>query len=131
MGVFIDYAFHIQCSEEELLERMRRLRRKLRQLPFESVSRVLRVNPAYQPLQLKLLTEHGYQLPQAVHRRLRGKLGTTHDELCHLAAPCSFMLVPEKLQHKFYGPALQFSKTTTLWREDELPEEIFVPFSLT
>ncbi len=131
MGVFIDYAFHIECSEEELRERMRRLRRKLRQLPFDSVSRVLRVNPAYQPLQLKLLPEHGYPLPPAVRRRLRGKLGTVHDELCHLAAPCCFMLVPNKLQQKFYRPALRFSKTTTLWREDELPEEIFVPYSLT
>jgi hypothetical protein len=131
MGIFIDYAFHIECSEAELRERLRRLRRKLRQLPFDSVSRVLRVNPAYQPLQLKLLPEHGYPLPPAVRRRLRGKLGTDHDELCHLAAPCCFMLVPDKLQRKFYQPALRFSKTTTLWREDELPEEIFVPYSLT
>jgi len=131
MGVFIDYAFHIECSEKELLERMRRLRRKLRQLPFDSVSRVLRVNPAYQPLQLKLLPEHGYPLPPAVRRRLRGKLGTDHDELCHLAAPCAFMLVRDELQHTFYQPALHFSKTTTLWREEELPEKIFVPYSLT
>jgi hypothetical protein len=131
MGVFIDYAFHIECSEEELLERMRRLRRKLQQLPFDSVSRVLRVNPAYQPLQLRLLTQHGYTLPAAVRRRLRGKFGTDHDELCHMAAPCAFMLVPKKLEHKFLQPALQFSKTTTLWREDELPEELGVPFSLT
>jgi hypothetical protein len=131
MGVFIDYAFHCECSEEELRARLRRLRRKLRQLPFDSVSRVLRVNPAYQPLQLKLLTEHGYPLPRAVERRLRGKLGTNHDELCRLAAPCVFMQVPEELQRKFYEPARQFARTTTLWREDQLPEEIFVPYSLT
>src|SRR5262245_3469121 len=93
MGVYIDYAFQIECSEEELLERLRRLRRRLRGLPFDSVSRVLRVNPAYQPLQLQLLPDHGFSLPPPVKRRLAGKLGTRHDELCHLAAPpvsCSF-----------------------------------------
>jgi hypothetical protein len=131
VGVFIDYAFHIECSEDELLERMRRLQRKLRRLPFDSVSRVLRVNPAYQPLQLKLLTQHGYELPPAVRRRLRGKLGTDHEELCHLAAPCALMLVPDKLQRKYLQPVLQYAKTTTLWREEELPEKIEVPYSLT
>ena len=131
MGIFIDYAFHIECSEEELLGKMRRLRRKLRQLPFDSVSRVLRVNPAYQPLQLKLLPENGYPLPPAVRRRLQGKLGTRHDELCHLAAPVCFMQVPEELEEKFYQPAMDFAQTTTLWRMDGLPEKIFVPYSLT
>src|SRR5262249_45091608 len=131
MGVFIDYAFHSECSQDELLERLRRLRRKLRQLPFDSVSPILRVSPADQPLQLKLLPEHGYPLPPAVRRRLRGKLGTAYDERCLLAAPCCFLLVPEELQRKFYEPALHFAKTTTLWREEDLPEEIFVPYSLT
>jgi hypothetical protein len=130
MGVFIDYAFHIECSEKVLLERLRRLRRKLKQLPFDSVSRILRVDPAYQPLPLKLLPQHGFPLPPAVQRRSRGKLGTGHDELCHLAAPPCFMHVPDDLQHKFYEPALQFSKTTTLWKEDELPKELGFPGSL-
>ena len=47
MGIFIDYAFHNECSEEELLARLCRLRRKLLKLPFDHVSRVLRVDPVY------------------------------------------------------------------------------------
>ncbi len=62
MGIYIDYAFQAKCSEEELVARLRRLRRKLLQLPFDQVSRVLRVNPVYQSLPLRLLSEHGYQL---------------------------------------------------------------------
>src|ERR1700674_1547865 len=108
MGVFLNYAFHIECAEADLLERMRRLRSKLKQLPFDSVSRVLRVDPAYQSVQLALLPAHGSPLPRALSGRLRGKLGPRHDDLCHLAAPTCFMLVPEELQRKFYEPAIQF-----------------------
>jgi len=131
MGVFLNYAFHIECAEAELLERMRRLRRKLKQLPFDSVSRILRVDPAYQPMPLRLLQKHGYVLPKAVSRRLRGKLDTRHGELCLVAAPPCFVHVPDELQDKFYEPAVQFAKTTTLWREEDLPEKIVVPRSWT
>src|SRR5207245_2241131 len=131
MGVFIDYSFHIECSEAELVERLRRLRRKLCQLPFKSVSRVLRVNPAYLPVPLKLLPKHGFPLPPAVRARLRGKLGTKHDELCLYAASGHFMLVPVELQKKFFEPAVRFSKTTTLWKHDDLPEKIEASMSLT
>jgi hypothetical protein len=32
---------------------------------------------------------------------------------------------------KFLQPAFDFSKTTTLWRADDLPKEIYVPYGLT
>ena len=131
MGVFIDYAFRAECSEEELLERLRRLRRKQKKLPFRSVGKLQRVDPAYGGLQLKVLEQHGYSLPPAVAKLLRGKFGTAHDDLCHLAAPPTLMCVPQKLQEQFYRPAVQFSKTTDLWRYEDLPEEIYVPFGLT
>jgi hypothetical protein len=124
LGVFIDYAFHAECSEQELVVALRRLRRKLQRLPFDSVSRVLRVDPAYSSMPLRLLTNHGFELPAAVQRRLRGKFGTDHDELCLLAAPPVEMLVPERLVKRFYKPALDFSRTTKLWRQDDLPEKI-------
>jgi hypothetical protein len=44
VGIYIDYAFRCECSEEELLDRLRRLRRKLEELPFRSVSKLLRVD---------------------------------------------------------------------------------------
>jgi len=131
MGIFIDYAFHADCSERQLLERMRRLRRRLLTLPFDSVSQVLPVNPAYQPLLVELLPKHGYPLPAAVRRRVRGKLRTKHDELCFLAAPPVLMHVPDELLRRFYEPALEFCRTTTLWREDQLPEKLDVPYCLT
>ncbi len=131
MGVFIDYAFHIDCSEKELLERMHRLQRKLRRLPFDSVSPILRVNPAYQTIPFRQLAKQGFKLPPAVARRLRGKLGTQHDERCLMAAPPCFLAIPDELQKQFYQPAVEFRKTTTLWREEELPEKISIPYSLT
>jgi hypothetical protein len=131
MGVYIDYAFRIECSEEDLLDRLRRLRRKLKELPFRSVGLVRRVDPAYGFLPLTVLQQHGYQLPPAVAKRLRGKLGTRHDELCLRAAPPTLMSAPDQLQHEFLRPAMQFSKTTDLWREADLPAEIDVSDCLT
>jgi hypothetical protein len=46
-----------------------------------------------------------------VAKRVRGKLGTEHNELCHWAAPPTLMSVPETPQEQFYRPALQFAKT--------------------
>jgi hypothetical protein len=131
MGVFIDYAFRAECSEEELLERLRRLRRKLKKLSFRSVGKILRVDPAYEPLPIKLLQEHGYPLPPAVAKRLRGKLDTKHREWCHLAAPPAFLRVPKKVEEQFYRPALQFAKNTDLWRYTDLPAKLEVPYSFT
>jgi hypothetical protein len=131
MGVYIDYAFRTECSEEELLERLRKLRRKLKKLSFHSVAKIRRVDPAYGPVPIKLLQKHGYTLPPAVAKRLRGKLGTQHDELCHWAAPPTFISVPQKVEEQFYRPALQFAKTTDLWHDEDLPARIDVPFSMT
>lgn len=131
MGVFIDYAYHIECSEAELLKRLTRLRGKLCKLPFDSVSEVLPVDPAYHSLILKLLPEHGYPLPPAVQSRVEGKLRTSHDELCFWAAPPIFMLVPPELEKRFYQPAEAFAKKTKLWREEDLPKEISFPHSFT
>jgi len=127
MGVFIDYSFKIRCSEQELLERMGRLREKLMRLPFESVSEVFSVDPAYQSLPLNMLRKSGYVFPQAVSERLEGKLGGKHDELCHLAAPCAMMCVPKKLEWQFLKPAVDFSEKTTLWRNEDLPEKVGDP----
>jgi hypothetical protein len=131
VGVYIDYAFHSDCSEEGLLDRLRRLRRKLKKLSFRTVGKVQRVDPVYGSLPIKLLQKHGYPLPAAVEKRLRGKLGTEHDELCFWAAPPTLMCVPQKLQARFYRPALRFAKRTDLWRYEDLPAKIDVPYSLT
>ena len=131
MGVFIDYAFHAECPEEELVKRLRRLRGKLAKLPFDSVSRVHRVDPAFQSLPISLLPESGFPLPKAVQDRLEGKMSRRHEDLRDMAAPTSLMLVPKELQLKFFRPALEFSKTTDLWRPEDLPEKVDVPFCLT
>jgi hypothetical protein len=130
MGFHIHYAFHGECPDDELLRR-RRLRRKLQKLPFDSVSRVLRVNAAYFPLPLHMLIRHGYSLLPAVRRRLRGKLDTRHADRCFLAAPPGFVLVPDKLEHRFFQPAVAFAKGTPPWRNEDLPEKIGDEGSLT
>ena len=122
MGVFIDYAFKAECDEPELLGRMNRLRERLLQLPFDSVSPVTTVDPAYEWLQLDMLTKSGYALPEAVRSRIEGKFGTIHDELCLMAAPIVMMLVPEGLRHRFMEPALRFMETTKLWRKEDFED---------
>lgn len=130
MGVFLDYAFHCECSEKELLGRLRRLHKRLKTLPFDSVSKILRVNPVYQIIVHGLLESEGHKLPPEVRKRVNRKMGTDHDDWCALAAPTIFRLVPKELQLRFYQPARDYIATTTLWKEEELPEKVSDPLGV-
>jgi hypothetical protein len=54
MGVKVDYAFHAECSEPDLRDRLRELRRKVMRLPLASVSKIKRLNPVYQGMPVQL-----------------------------------------------------------------------------
>lgn len=122
MGVFLDYAFQFRGSQADLLARLRRLRTRLKKLPFHEVGPIRRVDPAYSGMPLKMLERAGFVFPPAVARRLKGKLGTSYDELCLYAAPPSFMCTPRKLQLEFTKPAAMFSRSTDLWSWHDLPD---------
>ena len=124
MGVFIDYSFYAECPEEELLARLQRLRREVARLPLASVSQITRLDPVYQDMPLDMLRDNGYDLPATVQARFEGKTSRDYCMQCGFAAPMVNMLVPEELKHRFMGPALELLKTTDLWSEADLPEEL-------
>jgi hypothetical protein len=124
VGVYIDYSFYITCPEDELLERLRQLRKKVKCLPLGGVARIRRLDPVYPGMPLHLLREQGYRLPAAVKARLKGKTSRRYNMACGLAAPPASMLVPRELEWRFMEPAIEFVKTTDVWNEDDLPEQV-------
>ncbi len=124
MGVVIYYSFYAECPESELLARLRRLRRKLTRLPLARVGRIKHLDPVYEGMPLDILRKQGYRLPTAVTARLKGKSSRDYRVQCGLAAPPVSFLVPPTLEDQFEQPAVDFMKTTDLWDEAELPEEV-------
>ena len=124
MGVYIDYSFHAECPEPELLERLRQLRRKVTRLPLAKVGKITRLDPVYQGMPLRLLRKQGYRLPSAVKARLKGKSSRDYVLQCGLAAPVVSIQVPRKLERRFMEPAVELVKTTDLWNEADLPEKV-------
>lgn len=124
MGVYVDYSFYAECSEPELRDRLRQLRRKVMRLPLASVGKIKRLDPVYQGMPLQLLRDYGYRLPSAVKARLKGKSSRKYCMQCGLVAPPVMMQVPRELQLRFLEPAHEFTQTTDLWKESNLPEKI-------
>jgi hypothetical protein len=124
MGVYIDYSFYAECPEAELLTRLRRLRRKVAGLPLARVGRIKRLDPVYQDMPLDILRRRGHHLPAAVNARLKGKSSRDYCMQCGLAAPMASTLVPKKLQRQFMRPAIELLRTTDLWSEADLPEQV-------
>lgn len=60
MGIFIHYALHAECPEEELAARLRHLRPRLRKRPGVKVGKLRRLDPAFHRGYLRLLPEHVY-----------------------------------------------------------------------
>ncbi|WP_395145011.1 hypothetical protein [Armatimonas sp.] len=135
MGIFIDYAFCTECSEEELLLRLNRLRRKILELPvelgIESASEVIRVDPVYSPMVPRELQKQGYVLPELVARRLAEPQSESYNQLrIGLVSPF-FSFVPDELVHRFEQPGYELAKNSPYWREEDFPEELEIGGSLT
>jgi hypothetical protein len=124
MGVYIHYSFYAECPESELLARLRQLRQKVMHLPLARVGRIKHLDPVYQGMPLDILRKQGYRLPAAVKARLKGKSSREYRLQCGLAAPPVSFEVPQKLERRCVKPAIEFMKTTDLWNEADLPEEV-------
>jgi hypothetical protein len=124
MGVYVDYSFHAECTDDELLDRLRQLRRKLKKLPLARLGKIKRLDPVYQGLHLHALREQGYKFPAAVNARLRGKYSRSYRIQCGLAAPPTHLHVPRELQLQCLKPAHEFVQTTDLWNSADLPEKV-------
>ena len=124
MGIYLDYSFHAECTDDELLHRLRQLRRKVKKLPLASVGKIKRLDPVYQGLYLHVLREQGFKFPAAVKTRLRGKYSRSYGIQCGLAAPPTHLHVPRELQLQCLKPAHEFIQTTDLWNSADLPEKV-------
>ena len=60
MGIFVDYTLRAEGSEEEVRERLERVRARCLDLPLQSVGDVLRVAPIYNGVTLQLFEEQGH-----------------------------------------------------------------------
>ncbi len=135
MGIFIDYAFSAECSEEELLQKLNRLRRKILELPaqmqIESVSEVIRVDPVYSPMLPRELEKQGYALPELVARRLAEPQSESYNQLrIDLVSPF-FSFVPKELVYRFEQPGIALAKNSPYWRTEDYPEELKIGWAIT
>jgi hypothetical protein len=124
MGIYINYTLQAEGSDDDLLARLRRLRKRFLQLPLDKVGRIQRLDPVYMRMHLDQLKKAGYRLPKAIRDRLKGKWSTRYAIHCHLVGQPDWMDLPKKLLTRFYRPARDFIKKTRLWKEDELPEKV-------
>jgi hypothetical protein len=127
MGIFIDYTLRAEGSEEEVRERLERVRARCLDLPLQSVGEVRRVAPVYNGVTLQLFEEQGHTLPAAVAARYRQAEEDPDHALRCLAFSPWFSMGPDfpKAEFERYAAAAkEFVEGTDLWREEDLPEEI-------
>jgi hypothetical protein len=132
MGIYVDYSFYAECSEEELLRRLDTFRQRVLELPVVHVGEVKRVDPVCNDLVIHLLEANDCPIPPAVKKRLKGRRrdDETFGAGMHMSLDL-FRKLPGELKERYYAPALEFIETTDLWNEDDYPEELTLPFVLT
>jgi hypothetical protein len=121
MGIYVDYTLRAEGSDEEVRERLERVRARCPDLPLQSVGIVRRLEPIYNPILIAMLRSSGRALPAAVAERLRPVQGDIdHGSRC---LPFSLMLgqeLPEHERERYLAPAHHLMATTDLWTEEDV-----------
>jgi hypothetical protein len=129
MSVSISAGWKAECSEAELVEKLKRLRRRIKAMDVRSVSRVIRVDPVCDPIAIRFLEKGNIVLPPVVQAALDQR--TPRDERKH--ADWCIMLSPylidrkikKSLLDRFYKPLTDFLDSPHgLWNEADLPEQV-------
>jgi len=122
MGIFVDYTFYRRCAEDELVERMGRLREQILGLDLQRVGEIIHVEPVCALLVMRALEREGLPIPPAVRARIGPVLkDRVHGELCLAVAPMDLSL-PEDLEDGFFSPARALIERTDLWDPSAYPE---------
>jgi hypothetical protein len=127
MGIFVDYILRAEGSQEEVRERLERVRARCLDLPLRSVGDVLRVEPIYNAVILQLFEEQGHTLPEVVAARYRkAEEDPDHGLRCLAFSPWFPMGpgIPKDEFERYAAAAKEFVDGTDLWRAEDLPEEI-------
>ena len=128
MGIFLDYWWKAECSEDELVERLERLRDRVAAFDVERVSEVIRVEPVCNPVFIDLALKEGVTLPKEVEEALERKTpsGKAHGSWCiYLDPMMGEEHFPKRLLTRYYRPLKDFLDSSHgLWDEASLPESI-------
>ncbi len=128
MGVFLDHWWKAECPEDELIERLERLRTRIMALDVRRVSEVIRVEPVCNLLFIDLAQEAGATLPKAVEEALARKTppGKEHGTWCLYVNPkFGERRFTKRLLARYHRPLLDFLESPHgLWDEESLPESV-------
>jgi hypothetical protein len=128
MSVVINYKFGAECSEEELVARLGRLRTHAIKLEGVTAGEIRRIEPCYSKMLFRELELAGEQLPQAVQQRVK-EAKKKGDDFTELWLGLSALEPHERL--RFTEPAADFISSTDLWRADDYPAEFSIGSALT
>jgi hypothetical protein len=125
MGIYVDYTLRAECGEEELRDRLERVRRRCLDLPLQSVGDVQRVEPIYSFLTFMLLQSQGYVLPDVIAARLKeAERDPDHGLRCLSFGILAHPELPKRERDRYFAPVRALTEQTDLWKKEELPEEV-------
>jgi hypothetical protein len=108
MGIFIDWTLRAEGTDEEVREKLERVRQRCLDLPLRRVGEIITVDPAFCGVPIAMYERQGGVLPPAVEERYRPVNADVERRMqSYYAAP---IVGPEQLsgrdQRRFYFPAL-------------------------
>ena len=120
MSVVINYKFGAQCSEEELVAKLERIRSRSIDLEDVLPTAIRRIEPCYSKTLFKELEAAGIKLPPVVMERVRDAKKKNAD-FTELWVGLSALSPEERFQ--FSAPALAMIESTDLWQPEEYPAQ--------
>jgi hypothetical protein len=83
-SLLLYYSWQAECSEDDLVERLERLRGRILDLGVHKVSEVIRVDPVCNTTVIELGGERGIPISSAVHAAMERETpaGRAHGEWC-------------------------------------------------
>ena len=125
MGVHVDYSLQFEGEEEELLQKLTRIRHRVQTLPIDSTSDIIRVEPVLSYSILAMVDELKLPIPPIVEERL-APIREDEDLLGHsIYLDCMFggRLTREQKEN-WLVPALPLTKRTKHWKPSDYPSWI-------
>jgi hypothetical protein len=120
MSVVINYKFGAQCSEEELVAKLERIRAGSTALEDVVPGPIRRIQPCYSKTLFKELEAARIKLPPAVAERVK-EAKRKNDDFTELWVGLSALDPEERL--RFTDPALEMMNSTDLWNAEDYPSE--------
>jgi len=126
MSINVDYKLMAECSEEDLLEKLHRIRGRLLSLPLRQVGLVTKLDPVYQTMIIRGARWENLLIPPIVEARLKqeGEVSTEVRQMKGRLGMIHLTDFPKPLRERFLKPSIEFAKTSDLWNLADSPEEM-------